>query len=57
MNNVPDLEKYTPTTKEGLLKKKILAYLAILLTLISFIFSCVGLNMGRQVSSIYLVNI
>ena len=57
MNNVPDLEKYTPTTKEGLLKKKILAYLAILLTLISFIFSCVGLNMGRQVSPISLVNI
>ena len=38
--------------KESMLKDRIIAYIATLLTLLSFIFSCIGLNMGRQVNFI-----
>ena len=46
-----DVESYgvvSNDTKSKMLKQRIVAYLAIVLTLVSFIFSCVGLNMGRQ---------
>ena len=48
-----DVESYgiiSKERKEVMLKDRILAYIAILLTLTAFICSCVGLNMGRQVS-------
>lgn len=47
-----DVESYgiiSKDRKEVMLKDRIIAYIAILLTLTSFILSCVGLNMGRQV--------
>ena len=47
-----DVESYgfvTKEKKEMMLKDRIIAYVAILLTLTSFVLSCVGLNMGRQV--------
>ena len=47
-----DVENYgivSKDRKEAMLKDRLLAYLAILLTLVAFICSCVGLNMGRQV--------
>ena len=48
-----DVENYgivSKEKKESMLKDRIIAYIAILLTLLSFIFSCIGLNMGRQVN-------
>ena len=46
-----DVESYgivNSEKKSAMLKDRIIAYLAVLLTLLSFIFSCIGLNMGRQ---------
>ena len=46
-----DVENYgivSKEKKESMLKDRIIAYIAILLTLLSFIFSCIGWNMGRQ---------
>ena len=34
--------------KRSMFMSRIMAYLAILLTMLAFIFSCIGLNMGRQ---------
>ena len=48
-----DVESYgivSAEKKSTMLKDRIIAYLAVLLTLLSFIFSCIGLNMGRQSS-------
>ena len=47
-----DVESYGIIGKE---KKqsmlfRLIAYCAILLTMLAFIFSCIGLNMGRQVT-------
>ena len=46
-----DVESYgivSNEKKSAMLKDRLIAYLAVLLTLLSFIFSCIGLNMGRQ---------
>lgn len=42
-----DIEAYG-VSKGTLLKQRIVAYLAIMLTLLSFVFSCIGLDMARQ---------
>ena len=50
-NTMQDVESYgivSTEKKSAMLKDRIIAYLAVLLTLLSFIFSCIGLNMGRQ---------
>lgn len=49
-----DLESYgvNGNKKCQMLYKRIVAYVAILLTMLAFIFSCVGLNMARQVEEI-----
>lgn len=55
-----DVENYgivSKDKKETMLKDRLIAYTAILLTLVSFIFSCIGLNMGRQVVLFYQYNI
>ena len=50
-----DIESYGIVSKEKkeiMLKDRIIAYIAILLTMLAFIFSCVGLNMSRQVCTL-----
>lgn len=49
-----DLESYGVggSSKCQMLYKRIVAYIAILLTMLAFIFSCIGLNMARQVEAI-----
>lgn len=49
-----DLESYGvgSSSKCQMLYKRIVAYIAILLTMLAFIFSCIGLNMARQVEAI-----
>ena len=50
----PDIEKYIigDEKKHSMLLSRIVAYIAILLTMLAFIFSCVGLNMARQVGEL-----
>ena len=45
-----DIESYGLVNKSKLelLKDRLVAYLAVILTLLSLVFSCIGLNMGRQ---------
>lgn len=48
-----DVESYGIIGKEkkqSMLFRRLIAYCAILLTMLAFIFSCIGLNMGRQVT-------
>lgn len=53
-----DLESYGvgSSSKCQMLYKRIVAYIAILLTMLAFIFSCIGLNMARQVEAIWAIN-
>ena len=50
MNDVESYGIIGKEKKQTMLYQRIIAYLAILLVLLAFIFSCVGLNMGRQVA-------
>lgn len=53
-----DLESYGvgSSSKCAMVYKRIVAYIAILLTMLAFIFSCIGLNMARQVEEIWVSN-
>lgn len=50
MNDVESYGIIGKEKKQTMLYQRVIAYLAILLVLLAFIFSCVGLNMGRQVA-------
>ena len=50
MNDVESYGIIGKEKKQTMLYQRVIAYLAILLVLLAFIFSCVGLNMGRKVA-------
>ena len=52
MNDVESYGIIGKEKKQTMLYQRIIAYLAILLVMLAFIFSCIGLNMGRQVASL-----
>lgn len=56
MNDVESYGIIGKEKKQTMLYQRIIAYLAILLVMLAFIFSCIGLNMGRQVASLRLRN-
>ena len=54
MNDVESYGIIGKEKKQTMLYQRIIAYFAILLVMLAFIFSCIGLNMGRQVAACFL---